>query len=79
MKQEKNEKVEVYHDRLLKLANSLQQKTTNSLFIIIVKYGLQPYLHVATIGMRRETFQQHKEITLVCEKGIFEIKVINNY
>jgi hypothetical protein len=28
--------------------------------------------------MKRETLQQHKEITLVYEEGIFEIKAINN-
>jgi hypothetical protein len=41
------------------------------------QYGLQPYLCVATISMKRETLQQHKEITLVCE-GIFEVEVISN-
>jgi hypothetical protein len=66
MKQEKNERVEIYYEKLLKLANSLQHKT-------IDRIGLQPYLHVATIGMKRETLQQHKEATLVCEEGISEV------
>jgi hypothetical protein len=70
MKQEKNERVEVYYEILLKLANSLQHMTTNSFLIIVFKSRLQPYLHVATINMKRETLQQHKETTLVCEKGI---------
>ncbi len=28
--------------------------------------------------MKRETFQQHKETTLVCEKGIYEAKAMSN-
>jgi hypothetical protein len=55
MKQEKNEKVKVYYERLLKLTNSLQLRTTYNLLITIFKYGLQPYLHVATTSMKRET------------------------
>jgi hypothetical protein len=50
MKQEKNESVEVYYDRLLKLANSLQHKTMNSFLTIVFKSRLQPYLCVATQG-----------------------------
>jgi hypothetical protein len=38
MKQEKNERVEVYYERLLKLANSLQQKTIDKLLTIIFKF-----------------------------------------
>jgi len=77
MKQKKNEKMEVYYERLLKLANSLQQKTTYSFLTTILKYGLQPYLHVTTC-MKRETLQQHKEATLVCEERISNIKAISN-
>jgi hypothetical protein len=51
----KNEKVEVYYERLLKLANNLQHETTDSFLIIAFIFGLQPYLHVATIDMKRET------------------------
>jgi hypothetical protein len=54
MKQEKNERLEVYYERLLKLTNSLQHRTINSFLTIIFRYGLQPYLHAATIGMKRE-------------------------
>jgi hypothetical protein len=46
MKYKKNEKVEVYYERLLKLANSLQHKTIDSFLTIVFKYGWQPYLHV---------------------------------
>ncbi len=51
--QEKNKKMEIYYDRLLKLANNLQHKTINSFFIIIFKSGLQPYMCVPTIGLKK--------------------------
>jgi hypothetical protein len=78
MKKENNERVEVYYERLLKLANNLQHRTTDSFLTIVFISGLQPYLCVTTIGMKRETLQQHKETTLVCEKRISKIEVINN-
>jgi hypothetical protein len=71
--------VEVYYERLLKLANSLKHKTTNNFLTTIFRSGLQPYLHVAITSMKRKTLQQHKEATLVCEEGIFEVEVISNY
>jgi hypothetical protein len=55
MKQEKNERVEVYYERLLKLANSFQHKTTNSFLTIVFKYGLQPHMCVAITCMKGET------------------------
>jgi hypothetical protein len=55
MKQANNERMEVYYERLLKLANSFQHKTTNSFLIIIFKFELQPYICVTTIGMKKET------------------------
>jgi hypothetical protein len=54
MKQKKNEKMEVYYERLLKLANSLQQKTAYSFLTTVFRFRLQPYLHVTTC-MKRET------------------------
>jgi hypothetical protein len=54
MKQEKNERVEAYYEKLLKLAKSLQHKITNSFLIIIFKYILQPYMCVAIVGMKRK-------------------------
>jgi hypothetical protein len=60
------------------LANSFQHKTIDSFLTIVFKYGLQLYLLVATIGMKRETFQQHKEATLVCEEGFSKIKAMSN-
>jgi hypothetical protein len=47
MKHEKNGRMEVYYEILLKLANSLQHKTIYNFLTIVFGYGLQPYLHVA--------------------------------
>jgi hypothetical protein len=54
LEHEKNEKMEIYYDILLKLANCLQHKTTNSFLTIIFKSRLQPYLRVTTTSMKRE-------------------------
>jgi hypothetical protein len=70
--------VEVYYERLLKLANSLKHKTTHNFLTIVFKSGLQPYQHVATTSMKRKTLQEQKEVALVCEEGIFEVEAINN-
>jgi hypothetical protein len=56
MKHEKNERVEVYYERLLKLANSLQHKATNNFLTTIFIFGLQPYLRVAITDMKRKNF-----------------------
>jgi hypothetical protein len=55
MKHEKNEKVEVYYESLLKLANRVQHKTTNGFLTIVFIFGLQPYLYVAIGSMKKET------------------------
>jgi hypothetical protein len=55
MQQEKNERVQVYYERLLKLANSLQHKTIDGFLTSVFRSRLQPYLHLATIGMKRLT------------------------
>jgi hypothetical protein len=70
--------MEVYYERLLKLVNSLQHKTINIFLTIAFRFGIQPYLCVSTTSMKKETLQQHKEVALVCEEGIFEIEVIKN-
>jgi hypothetical protein len=40
VKQEKNEKVEVYYERLLKLTNNLQHKTTDSFMSLDLDYNI---------------------------------------
>jgi hypothetical protein len=62
----------------MKLANSLQHKTINSFLIIVFKFEVQPYTHVPTTSMKKETLQQRKEVVLVCEEGIFEVEAISN-
>jgi len=78
MMQEKNERMEVHYERLLKLAYSLQHKTLDSFLITIFRSKLQSCLRVTTIGMKRKTLQHHKEATLVCEEGILKVEAINN-
>jgi hypothetical protein len=78
MKQDKNERVEVYYERLLNLVNNLQHRTTNNFLTTIFRFGLQLYLHVTIASMKRKILQQHKELNLVCEERILKIKVINN-
>jgi hypothetical protein len=55
MKHEKNDRVEVYYERLLKLANSFQHKTLDSFLIIVFRSRLQPSLWVAIAGTKKET------------------------
>jgi hypothetical protein len=57
MKQEKNEKMEVFYEKTLKLANSLQHMTTNSFLTIVFIFRLQPYLLVTIAGTKKETLQ----------------------
>ncbi len=70
--------MEVYYERLLKLANSFKHKTTHNFLTTVFKSGLQPYQHVTTTSMKRKTLQEQKEVALVCEEGVFEVEAINN-
>jgi hypothetical protein len=78
MKQENNERMEVYYEILLNLASSLQHWTIDNFLTIVFLSRLQRYLHVTTTCMKRKTLQQYKETTLVCDEGTFEVKAINN-
>jgi len=49
--------MEVYYERLLKVANNWKTPTTNSFLITIFKFELWSYLHITTIGMKRATLQ----------------------
>jgi hypothetical protein len=55
MKEEKNERVEVYYEILLKLVNSFKHRTKYNFLTVVFKTGLQPYLCVTTTNMKRET------------------------
>jgi hypothetical protein len=63
--------VEVYYERIQKLAHDLQVPTTDSFLTILFKACLQSYLRIATIGMQQSTLQQHKEVVMLCEKDDF--------
>jgi hypothetical protein len=52
-------RVEVYYERLLKLANSLQHKTTNNFLTTTFKSKLQPYLHVGKEKLCSNIRKQH--------------------
>ncbi len=63
--------VEVYYECLLKLTNYLQVKATNVFLTTVFKVGLLPYIRLTTIGMKRDTLIEHKEVVVVCEKNGF--------
>jgi hypothetical protein len=44
-------------------------KVIDVFLIIIFKAGLQPYLRLATTGMRRDTLIKHKEVVMICEES----------
>jgi hypothetical protein len=73
--QQVGERIEVYYERLLKLVNYLQVKTTNVFLITIFKVGLQPYLRLAT-SMTKDTLIKHKEVAIICEESGL---IITNY
>jgi len=68
MKQKEITKVEVYYERIQKLAHGLQVPTTNSFMTIVFRASLYLYLKIAIARMKRSTLQQHKEATMLCEK-----------
>jgi hypothetical protein len=55
MKQEETEKVEVYYERIQKLAHGLQILTTNNFLTIMFRVGVQSYLKITTTRMKRST------------------------
>jgi VanZ family protein len=54
-KQEETEKVEVYYERIQKLAHILQVLIVNNFLTIVFKASLQSYLKIATTGMNQST------------------------
>jgi hypothetical protein len=63
------EKVKVYYERILKLANCLQYKANDSLLIIFFRASLIPYLRVAIVGIKHSLFE-HKEVAITCEENM---------
>jgi hypothetical protein len=69
--------VKVYYEWIQKLANGLQIPTTNSFLTIVFKVGLESYIIIVTTRMKRSTFQQHKEATMLCEKKMIIVEARN--
>jgi hypothetical protein len=38
--------------------------------ISVFRTNLQSYFKIATLGMKQSTLQQHKEVVMLCEKGM---------
>jgi hypothetical protein len=61
--------VKVYYEHLLKLTNYLHVKPTNVFFTIVFRASLLPYLRLTTASMKRNIFNEHKEVVIVCEEN----------
>lgn len=70
IKQALDEKVQVYYECILKLANCLNQKANDSLPTTFFRLRLVPYLQVTTARMKRDTLFLHKKVTVTCEENM---------
>jgi hypothetical protein len=61
IQQEIVEPIEVYYERLLKLANYLQVKLIDVFLTIVLIIGLLPYIRLIT-SMERDTLIEHKVV-----------------
>jgi hypothetical protein len=68
--------VEVFYERIQKLAHGLQILTTENFLTIMFRVGLQSYLRIVTTGMKWSTLH-HEEATMLCEKGMTIIEPRN--
>jgi hypothetical protein len=66
--------VEVYYERIQKLAHGLQILPKDSYLTIVFRAGLQSYLKIVILKMKRSTLQQHKEVVMLCEKNMTTTK-----
>jgi hypothetical protein len=73
IKQGNDKKVEVYYERILKLANCFQHKVDN-LLTIFFQARLVPYLRITTIGMKWDTLFEHKGFVVICEDIMADVK-----
>jgi len=72
IKQGNDERVEVYYEWILKLANCLQHKMDN-LLTTFFQVGLVPYLQITIAGMKKYLFE-HKESLVTCEETMENVK-----
>jgi hypothetical protein len=59
------------------MAHGLQVPTIDNFLTIVFKTNVQSYLKIVATRMKWLTFQQHKEATMLCEKGMTIAKVNN--
>jgi hypothetical protein len=69
-----HEKLEVYYERIFKLAKNLQDKVKDNLLVTFFRASLQPYLCVAMALAKCDNFFQQKEIDVQCEKIMGNVK-----
>jgi hypothetical protein len=69
-----NEKVEVYYEWILKLANYLQHKANDNLLTSFLGVGLLPCLWIAIERMKQDTFLKHKKFAFTCEEPIEDVE-----
>jgi hypothetical protein len=64
--------VEVYYECILKLTNCLQHHGNDSLCLLTTFFQayLQLYLWIVIVGMKRDTFFEHKKIVVTCEESM---------
>ncbi len=72
IKQGEYEKVGIYYECILKLANYFQHQVDNSLLTNFFWTCLQQCLRIATLGMKRDTLFEHKKIVVICEESMGE-------
>jgi hypothetical protein len=68
IKQGNDEKVEVYYEWILKLANYLQHKQDDGLLTTFFQVKLIPYLWIAIARMKQDTLFKHKEFVVTYEE-----------
>jgi hypothetical protein len=68
MKQKETKRVDVYYERIQKLAHGSQIPSTDNFLTIVFKVSLQLYFIIATTWMKQSTLQQHKEVVMLCEE-----------
>jgi hypothetical protein len=70
IKQGGDEKVEVYYEHILKLANYFQHQTYDNLLTIFFWTCLQPYFWIAKVEMKWDTLFEHKKDVVICEESM---------
>ncbi len=69
IQQQTVECVEVYYERMLKLANCLQVRTKDVFLTTVFKACLLLYLRLITAGMKRNILIERKKIVVICKES----------